>query len=241
MTRKKLIGLIAVISLVLMAVVIYTYSNGSTAEDLVKIQAKSQMEEYFKFQKGNIKLSKKLLKETPYDSIYGNVKSRELSGETRDKAIEGAVDDYIEQEAFIWYANENNIVVSDAKVEMHVLNLITEAKKADNYEEVEAACNKAGMTYEEFVRKNTDLYRVEIIKNILYMSEYDKYKSEKGVVDGEEFNGEWTIYKVNLISRFKQTERFEKLQKAVNNCVTLIESDVTDVSKIKNKDIYVGD
>lgn len=241
MTRRKLVGLIVVISLMLIAVVIYAYSNSIEAEDLGDVQVKSQMEEYFKSQKDNIKLSEKLTKETPFDSIYGNVKSRELSGETKNKAIEGAVDDYIEYAAFTWYADENNIVVSDAKVEMHMLDLIAEAKKADNYEEVEAACNEAGMTYEEFVRKNADLYKVEIIKNILYMTEYDKYKSEKGVVDGDEFNKEWKIYKEDLISGFKQTEKFEKLKKVINNCVSLIKSDVTDVSEIKNKAIYVVD
>lgn len=239
MTRRKLVGLIAVFSLMLIAVVIYAYLNSSTAEDLVDVQVKSQIEEYFKSQKDNIKLSEKLTKTTPYDSIYGNVKIRELSGETKNKAIEGAIDDYIEKEAFTWYANENGIVVSDAEVKKHMEALIAEAKKADNYAEVEAACNKAGMTYEEFVRKNAELYKVEIIKNILYMTEYDKYKSENGVVDGEEFNREWMNYKEDLISGFKQTEKFEKLQKVINNCVSLIKSNVTDVSEIKNEAIYV--
>lgn len=234
--KVKIIIAIGIAVALIMSICFYT--SKSDAQDL-SVQEKIRTEQYFQIMEDKITLEKALKKESPYTELSGNIKIRQLNGQSEQEAIKGATDDYLEKKAILWFANRKGIEVGEQELEDYLQSLLDDAKQADNYHEVESACQAAGITYEQFIRSNQTVYKVEYIKNILYMNLYDDLSAENETLDGDTFNEMWAEYKAEIVEDYKASTQYQPVKAALDNSVRVIQKDVTAVSKLKAEAIYV--
>lgn len=148
-------------------------------------------EKYYALQKEGMDI-----KDPVYRGLYLGTKTKMLQEVDEESAILSAREGVVEKAACAWQAENLAIVVTDKEVETYMDNLISEGKKADNFEEVEAAYQKIGLTFEKSIRMQKELYRSVCILGKL---------SERHPKD-------WETFKADLIKQYKETSEYEALQ-----------------------------
>ncbi|MEY8296635.1 MAG: hypothetical protein ACLRJC_12565 [Emergencia timonensis] len=134
-----------------------------------------------------------------YTAIAGNL----FTGMPEGEAVTQAKDKFIEDAAFTWYAKEHDLVVTDKELDKYMDDLISEAKGADNFQVYEKALQNAGLTYENSIRGNADIYRERCIVNKLY----------------EEHFNDWDAFAKDVVNRFKHTNAYRSLKVEMNDAV----------------------
>ncbi|WP_419022729.1 hypothetical protein [Emergencia sp.] len=134
-----------------------------------------------------------------YTAIAGKLFTAMPEGE----AVSQAKDEFIEDAAFTWYADEHDLVVTAKELDKYMDDLISEAEEAENFEVYEKALQKSGMTYEESVKENAEVYRVRYIVNKFY----------------EEHFNDWDAFTKDVVNRFKHTKEYRSLKADMNDAV----------------------
>lgn len=239
MKRSRIVGLsITGVVIICMAIVISLTFSQSNAEDIDALQ-KSQWEAYFTSQKEAIDLETKLGGNTPIGNLYASISYSEAIGVNEETAVKEAKEAFLEDEAFLWYANEKGLQISVEDVEAYMNEIITAAKDAENYPIVLAACEKAGISYEEFVRKNVEVYKASLIKDHFFNIEATSYNEAHPDSDYEEFITHWKNYKADVENQFRKTEKSSSVERVLSNCIEQIKVNKVDVSELKSKDIFL--
>ena len=80
----------------------------------------------------------------------------ELTGKSNTANVESAKEQIIETEAICYYAEKNNIIVTDDEIQERIKDIVSEGREADNYKEIETACESAGTSFDEIINKNKE-------------------------------------------------------------------------------------
>ena len=227
--------------LVIAAIIASAVFSQSKTEDTgdIDLLQNRELEAYFLSQKKAMDLEANLDADTPIGSLYASIAYVKAMGTSEDDATKEAEDLLVEDQAFLWYAEKENFQVSESDLEAYMNKIISDAKKADNYPVVSAACEKAGMTYDEFVKGNADAYKAAYIKDHFYTEEASVYSNIHSNSSNEDFLAYWKTYKANVIKQFKKSTNYLSLEKVMNNCVKQIQLNKLSVDELKAKDIFL--
>lgn len=136
------------------------------------------------------------MKDQLYAGIYLGTKLGILQEMDEADAITEAEDGLVKNAAYVWYAKNDGIHITDEDVEKYMENIINEAKGADDFKDLEGAYKKAGLTFEESVRGAKDFYRIAWVKSLLY----DAHEKD------------WEEFEADLIAKYKETKDYDALQ-----------------------------
>ena len=236
-SRTFRVGSVLVLLVIVAIIASAVFSQGN-AGDIDSLQSQ-ELEAYFLSQKKAMDLEANLDADTPIGSLYASIAYAKAIGTSEDDAAKEAEYLLVEDQAFLWYAEKENFQVSESDVEAYMNKIISDAKKADNYPVVSTACEKAGMTYDEFVKGNADAYKAAFIKDHFYTEEASVYSNTHSNPSNEDFLAYWKTYKANVIKRFKESTNYLSLEKAMNNCVEQIQLNKLSVDELKAKDIFL--
>lgn len=230
---------IGIILALLVVVMVFANSilSKSSATDNDSLQ-NQDMEAFISAQTDGFALDMKLDGNTPIGNLYANITYSKAMGIDEDAAVKQAKEQSIEDQAFLWYAEKESFPVSKSDVEAYMSRIIADAKKADNYPAFSAACEKAGLTYEEFVRKNAGVYKVALIKDHFYLAEAEKFNKTDSSPSNEEFNAHWKSYKADVVEQFKKTSDYLSVEKVITNCIKQIKSDKLNVNQLQSEDVF---
>lgn len=147
-------------------------------------------------------------KDKDYGILYANIVTNvRLIGMSEGDAIADAKKAFIEKKAFEWYAKENKIVVTEKQLEKYMEDLIDDSRETEEFKDVEAAYEKAGITYEESIRQNARTYYYVLTTGQFY----------------EEHAKDWEAFKEAVADQYKSRKQFSKTQEKMNQ----------DIEKIK--------
>ena len=163
-------------------------------------------------------------KNTPYPAMKRSVKGGMMtSGLTQTEAIAQAEEYLIVEQAVFWRAEQDGIVVTDDEVKEYILkNVISRMVKEPDYNMVNSACEKEGITFEDTVWAYESSYKVDLIGERAGIDNYDDLET----------------YKEESVVRFKASADYEPYKKILENCADLIRNNVTDKKALKEADIY---
>lgn len=224
--------------LVMVAIIASAVFSQSNAGDIDSLQSQ-EMEAYFLSQKEAMDLEADLDADTPIGRLYASISYAKAIGTSEGDATKEAKNLLVEDQAFLWYAEKENFQVSESDVETYMNKIISDAKSADNYPVVLAACEKAGTTYDEFVKGNADAYKAAFIKDHFYIEEASAYSNTHSNQSNEDFLAYWKNYKADVINQFKESTDYLALERAMNNCLEQIQLNKLSVAELKAKDIFL--
>ena len=203
------------------------------------------LKEYVGLQVEKIELQNKLDEDSTYPEYYMREKSLELDDISPNEAMEAAQNSIIETEALCWYAKENGMIVSDYEVDKLLNKIIEESKNAENYAEIQEACDSAGVTFETTVLENRLFYEKQLYVDKVYELEYSKmYPGEEISADNlekmeAEWNEAWEKLVLNIVELYKNTEEYKNLNSALKMDKAIIKDELTTVKEIEQADILV--
>lgn len=231
----------ALVLLVIAAIIASAFFSQSKAGDTgdIDLLQNRELEAYFLSQKKAMDLEANLDADTPIGSLYAGIAYAEAMGTSEDDAAKEAKDLLVEDQAFLWYAEKENFQVSESNVAAYMNKIISDAKKADNYPVVSAACEKAGMTYDGFVKGNAYAYKAAFIKDHFYTEVASAYSNTHSNSSNENFLAYWKTYKANVIKQFRKSTNYLSLERVINNCIKQIQLNKLSVDELKAKDIFL--
>lgn len=229
--RKRIVwnlGLAVSFLAVILSGVLLLSSCGKSDEETEAEKRQQEWEEqtdeqrlsvYFDLTKESLILKDKL-GDTPYITMLRSVRGNMItSGMTKAQALENAEALIVSERALIWYAEENNIKVTDVEVAGYIKNnVINQVREDEAFDKMEEACNKAGITFEDSIWAYEDSYRSAYI-----ISEIPDFN--------EKLNAE-------IIEKFKDSSEYVDIAKIIENCKELIDAGETDIDVLKQEDIY---
>ena len=231
MKSKKILLLcvcIIIISILFLIIVSASKPDG----DNQKSDNKEVLNSFVQLQIGKFERQNVLGSSSTYPDFWYNVNLGEMTGESNKTNIKDAKMQIIETEAICYYAEQNGIIVTDAEIQEQIENIILEGKEADNYKEIEAACESAGISFEEIVNKNKSYYIKQIYVDKVYFDEYKRYHNSEsqitteGFTDGTlEWENEWNTIRDDIVTEFKKTEKYSKLKKALDKDCEIIKAE----------------
>ncbi len=163
------------------------------------------MEKYYALQKEALDI-----KDLVYRGLYLGAKIKMLQEVDEESAILSAREGIIEKAAYAWQAKNLAIVVTDEEVEAYMDDLISEVKKSEDFDEIEAAYKKIGLNFEKSVRMQKELYRSGRIMDKL----------------GERHPKDWQTFKADLIKQYKETEDYEALQTRLDDAEAKLKKEI---------------
>ena len=167
---------------------------------------KESMEIHFTIQKNAMEIANNTQRR-----LYIETMNRIAAGYPEAEAIAKAKEAYIRARAFVWFAEEHDIIVTDEELEEEMNWLIQALKKyPEENKNFFAALRNAGLTYEEYVRGNAEGCRVDCIESKLYK----KYPMEDDA------------FQKDIVNRFHHTKIYRKLQKEMDAAVEKIRSEI---------------
>lgn len=192
-----IIGVLGIMSIVMSK---GAYATGSTDMYSIKDVMKMQMD------RGTLQTA--LGKESLYPTYYT---MRSADNSISGKSIEEGI---LENEALIWYAENNNLIATDQEVQNYIDNMINEAKEADEYTEFEQAARELGTTYEKIVKGDFEAYRLILTKSKIYENEIGDFDEQ---YDMEEFEKQkqinmerWASFCSELLNQYRTTEAYNE-------------------------------
>ena len=181
----------------------------------LKISEDERQDWYMELQKTSFDLRDSMGEENLYPYLYFSAATRiVIDGMSVEDSIDKTAQDYILSQAIVCEAAEKGITVSDQEMDDHIQELIAEAEKADNYEEMSASCEKAGITVADLYKRNQRFYKEARLKSILYKQWLMKFYQEQDPND-EEFKGSdevWKEYTEDIVKRYKRSRAYRDLQ-----------------------------
>lgn len=161
---------------------------------------------------------------TPYPAMKRSVKGNMMSGGmTQEEAIANAKEVIVKEQAIFWYGEQAGISATDEEVAAYIQeNVLAEIQASDDYETVDAACAKEGITFEDTVWAYEDSYKMQ------YILIQSGVESDKEVAFVED-----------IIEDYRETDEYAALAEVLENCGQLIAAGVTDKDTIRDSAIYV--
>ena len=150
------------------------------------------------------------IKDPVYRGLYLAAKTKMLQEVDEESAILAAREGIVEKAACAWQAKNLAIVVTDEEVEAYMDDLISEAKKSEDFDEVEAAYQKIGLTFEKSIRMQKELYRSVCILGKL----------------NERHSKDWETFKADLIKQYKETAEYEDLQTRLDDAEAKLKKEI---------------
>lgn len=135
----------------------------------------------------------------------------------------------IKDNAIKWFAQENNIYVSDKELSAYMTRLTEESQAAEEYETYDAAARSLGSTYENIVMNDSETYRNMLIREKLY-SIYILETDKTGSINQDS----WDKFTENIIDRYKNDHSYITLLEDLKTCQQLYDSDITDIKQIRS-------
>ncbi len=237
----KTYSIIAICTLLVGCVIFNVTAFGSDSYDENSVC----LNNYLKLQVDKIELQNKLDEDSTYPEYYIREKSLELGDISLNESMKKTKDSIVETEALCWYAKVNGIIVNDYDVDKLMDEIIKEGKDAENYKEIQEACDNAGVAFETTVYKNRIFYEKQLYADKVYESEYSKMYPQKKIsadnlenVD-EEWAKSWEQIVQDIVDMYKNTDEYRSLSKALNKDEVILKRKLTDVQKINQIDIPV--
>lgn len=162
-------------------------------------------ERYYALQKEAMQI-----KDQIYRGVYLVTKTKILQEVDEESAILAAREGIIEKAAYAWYAKKEGIVITDKEVETYMEDLISEVNKAEEFKEIDDIYRRVGLTFEESIRGQKELYR-----NICIMSKIS-----------EEHPTDWDAFKADLINQYKETKEYDALQTKLDDAAEKIKKKI---------------
>lgn len=135
----------------------------------------------------------------------------------------------IKDNSIKWFAQENNIYVSDKELSAYMTRLTEESQAAEEYETYDAAARSLGSTYENIVMNDSETYRNMLIREKLY-SIYISETDKTGSINQDS----WDKFTENIIDRYKNDHSYITLLEDLKTCQQLYDSDITDIKQIRS-------
>lgn len=230
-SKKRLLLLclcLLIISIFLLIIVNISKDNYGNQKEGNKEALSSFVElQIGKFERQNI-----LGLSSTYPDFWYAVNLGKLTEESNKKNIKAAKIQIIETEAICYYAEQNGITLTNAEIQNQIEKIILGGKEADNYKEIETACESAGISFEEIVNKNKSYYIKQIYIDKVYFDEYNKYHKNESQLTTEEFTDgalewekEWKTIRNNIVTAFKKTEKYSTLKAALDKDCEIIKAE----------------
>lgn len=148
-----------------------------------------------------------------------NVYRRIASGSSVDEALLSAREELRQKLIFARYAMKNGYELDEAAFQERIASRIRLAESAENYEEVEAAYEAAGLTVADDIRRSAEYYRVIFEAELLYQEAYNSFREGEDMVGGTECwsVGEyWSEYVGQVIHPSITQEELDEINACLN-------------------------
>lgn len=188
-------------------------------------------------------LQSELGQNSVYPEFSGGVEEEKLLGKSESAAIENTKNEITEREALYWHAVNHGTRMTDEEVQKRMEAAIADAKTAENYQEIEAACKAAGTTFEATMLENKEQHKREYIVSDLYDEMFDAFTKGKSELSDEglkEWEAHWQAFVDETVESYKKTKNFTILDKALDKSEQLVREKVTDQKEIKASDVSVA-
>lgn len=242
--RVKCVKRYSIMAICLLLTVSVFY-NVTVFGDDINDENTAYLKNYLDLQVDKIELQNELDEDSTYPEYYMREKSLELDNISSNEAMEAAEDSIVETEALCWYAKENGIIVSDYDVDKLLNKIIEESKSAENYNEIQEACDSAGIAFETTVYENRLFYEKQLYLDKVYEHEYSKmYPGEKISADNlenveAEWIEAWEKVVLDIVELYKNTDEYKNLNKALRMDKAIIKGELTSAKEIEQADILV--
>lgn len=207
-----------------------SFGTDMTADNAEKLEAFAELEEE------KAQLDRQVGSESNYAEFHGNVEEEKLLGLSESEAIDNVERETVEQEALYWYAINHGFKLTEEMMQERLDQAIAEAKTAENYEEVEAACKAAGTTFESTILENRGAYEKEYTVSDLYESQMQAFSGGKKVLSEDEakkWEDHWNDFVEKTIAKYKKANDDAILSDQIDIDKKLIQDNVTNPSEIK--------
>jgi len=234
-------------STVIAVLVIFIMGAALTAHNKSTAVASESMsvEDVVAYQKTCGDMQKQLGKDSIYPIYYVSATNKkQMDNLNGTNTFDNTDEKMIEFLALEWYADNNDMSVTEQDVLKRIETTVTEMKSADNYKEYEAAAENLGTTYEKIIRNDYKTYYFAEILNRVYTHKYEIYAQKNGVkqdgttdqleVQEDEFDKYWDAFRNDVTADYKQSESYDQMHPTLEKCRELAEKDITTVSSIKN-------
>ena len=227
---KKLLILFVITIILLIGVVIINKSITSKASGSDNVLS---VKEILQAQLDRGNLQNELGESNIYPEYYT---SRHLYNMTEDEVKYGL----IENKALQWYAQKNNIDVSDKALNEYMQDLLSNLQDSEEYDIYSEAAKSLNTTFEDIVLNDSKAYRDIIIKNQLF----EKYiiKQKKILTNNEntdeiqaKYNKQWDIFVKDVINQYKNKDAtsYKILLNDFIECESLVNDNITNINIIK--------
>lgn len=217
---KKVNIILGLVLALVLGLLLYSYYDKRDAEKDWESQTREQqLQVYFDLTRESILLQEKLGK-TPYITMLRSVKGNMItSGMTKEQALENAGELIVAEQALIWYAEEHDIHATDKDVANYIKTyVIEEVKNAEGFDQMEEACHKAGMTFEDSIWAYESSY-----KSAYIASQIENY--DEGLM-------------AEITEQYKASDAYRQEAEIIENCRALIAAGETDNDVLRRSGIY---
>lgn len=148
-----------------------------------------------------------------------NVYRRIASGSSVNAAVLSTREELRQKLIVGCYAEKNGYGLDKDTLQEHIASQINLARSAENYDEIEAIYEAAGLTVEEDIRRSTEYHRVNYETEILYEEIYNSFREGADTVGGIECwsVGEyWNKYVENVINPSISQDELEQIDACLN-------------------------
>ena len=165
-----------------------------------------QQEVFFQIAKKSLKIE-----DDTERNLYFFIKLVMDHGTPEGKAINAARKFCIRGRAFVWYAEEHGIVVTDEDVEEYTQLLIKGMKEAPRaFEGYDADLKKVGMTYEDYVQVEAEAHRWDVYESAVY----------------RESSLEMETLDQDVVNRFHHTKAYQELKAELDDVIERIKEEL---------------
>lgn len=235
-TKNKLLPICVIGVAFLLGLSVWSAVDGEAFGSDISANNADKLKAFAALQVKKSELQSKLGTNSIYPEFSSSIEEEKLLDKSEATAINTAEKALIEREALYWYAVNHGIQLTDEEVQQRIEAAIADAKKAENYDEIAAACKAAGTTFEATMLENKEFYKKEYTNSDLYNAKLSAFSEGKNGLDGEQLSA-WESYWDNFvdttISEYKLTRNYTVLESAIATSKELVKKDITDLSRIK--------
>jgi hypothetical protein len=241
--KSKKIMILCTIVLVAAISTATVLSASSTSFDLNEYSEKN-LNEYTQILKEQVEMQEEIGKEALLPELYRIEKGNEIMGESENSSINNSVDYLLEREALYNYAVSKGYKVNDDEVNNAIKAEITDAKSASNYQEIEKACETAGVSFEETMYANFATKQSGLTIDKLYADERAKFLSKNEITDipvdsdyETEWNSLWDKITEKAVKAFKKTVEYNETKDILKENADIIKNSVDIVETVNGGDV----
>lgn len=227
--KKRLLILLicSVAAAILVLIAVYASKNDSDNHAGGNREA---LDSFIEIQIGKFERQCALGSDSTYPDFWYEVNLGELTGKSNTANVESAKEQIIETEAICYYAEKNNIIVTDDEIQERIKDIVSEGREADNYKEIETACESAGTSFDEIINKNKSFCAKQMYTDKVYSDAYDKYyENESRSSESKDkvlnWDKEWKSVKKRIVESFKETGRYTTLKTALDKDCKILKNE----------------